>query len=1409
MRKRAQIKSKPVIHEPKHIVETRTSKFEERPKKGKKNWWIALTLIAIFLLVLFLNSYFNVTSDIAIYEDGEGFGKYLLSGPDPYYNMRIVQGTYETGEYQYFSDTDTLLNYPLGARGGRAPLLNMMSLGFSKILTPFMPEVDAIGRSMQFIPALFGALLIFPVYFIGKNLFNKKAGLLAAFFIAIIPIHIGSGHGSAYSLFDHDSLNLLLFFLTFLFLILSLKEKDRYKSMLYAVMAGVPLAGLSMVWVEAGFLYVIIAGYAIVQMIFDIFTSKISTRVFYSLSLTLLSGYLISLPVIIAKPGGFTLDVSLIMVLGVIGFGLLYYIFGRKKIPWTLSLSFIFVMGGGVLVFIYFVKNLVASFPFLSHVQKLSNILFGTGIYGNKVSMTIAEANTYQISHTVMSFGPALYWLGWAGFIFLLLHYYRDKMKREYLFIIVIFIIDLWLATTAGRFLNDMVPFIAILAGWITWYFVDKINYKQMLRNIKSAGGGFHGLRRGVKFLHIFGVVFLAFIVLLPSVFVAFDAAVPSKIYQKDDGNYTNLKWELFGEDYSGAFGLSVGKEVYWSDAFMWLAEQDTEIEFDIDKPAFISWWDYGFYEVALGKHPTVADNFQDGIPPASNFHTATSEKEAVSIWIIRILEGNLRDNDGVLSDGVKDVLEEHLGNDSETLITWMQDPTDKSTTYGDSVNKSYIEYVDDEINTQLLTVGAQWPINAVYHDFAALMDNYTDEQVTLLYHYLQGVTGYSIRYYGVEGYDRQIFNIFAFLSDKSLILVGAPKDDFIELTFTGAQYYENSEDVKQYYTNEPLQTYLDLTLEEKRLTPVESTSQKYYDAYFDTMFYKTYIGPKGTDRNTGENDIYQWQIPCLDMKHFYAEFISDLTDVRYQYQNSGKAAVVIAKYYEGAIIKGNIKFNNTPINATVVVQKNLTFYGDTEAPIDHDKFVYVAEGNFSTENFSVIAGAGANLQIRKVLGETLFPMKNITFEGVGDLAPISEDDAMRRSDNCERYLNITIEPANVEGYVFNDTNNDGVFNSTVDKPIENFSVTIWEILETQGEQMTQFSDPINLFNLENGYYNYNGLEPGMYQIRIDDENGYNIALYGLVPFYEGNNTYNASLLKPGDLTGTVYYDRNKDGIYDSGEKELQGANVEIKHTRTGTSIGNTTTSSNGSYKFENLISGPHNNYTLIVTPDLPYAEALHETIIEVNTTTSKNLSVGLAPVTVTGTATYEDIGKEGVSITFLADTAVEDNTASYNEIETVTNGTYSIDLQPGSYNITIQKYDGETLVYELLGEQIKLNKSQLTETRNFELVKKSVSYTGTTTHNGKIIDNVTILYAPMDGNGTFTSTQSNTDGLYNVELAPGNYSVNVTQTVNESGTFVTYFYDAVLKVYGKLVDTVKTEDIELTMNVSEEESII
>ncbi len=1401
MRKRVQRKSKPEIRKPKHVkqeqIETKKQKFQIK-KKG----WIALSLVGIFFIILFFNSFFNITSDVAVNPDAEGWNKYYLSGPDPYYNMRLVKVTYETGEYPYYSDLDPLLNYPLGRSGGRAPLFNMMSIGFSRLLSPFMDEIDAIGRSMQFVPALFGALLVFPIYFIGKTLFNKKAGLIAAFLIAIIPIHIGSGHGSAYSLFDHDSFNLLLFFTTFMFLIFSIKEKNTKKSISYSILGGVPLAALSMTWVQAEFLYAVIALYAVVQMIFDMFLNKIDLRVFRSTSLILLTGFFVSLPVIITRPSGFPFNTSFAMCMIVVVFGLIYYFFGAKKIPWTLSLPAVFVAGGIGVGVLYGINTGFIRISLLSGLSKIANVLFGSGVYGKKVSMTIAEANTYQISHTIMSFGPALYWVGWVGLLILFYLYYKEKKRRDYLFMIILFMINLWLTSTAGRFLNDMVPVIALLAGGAIWFTIDKIDYKQMIRNIKSAGGGINGIRKGVKLLHIFGILFIALIVILPNVFLALDAAVPSKIYQKEDGNLTNLKWEVFGEEHASAFGLGVRKEVYWIDAFEWLNEQDSEIPEELDRPAFISWWDYGFYEVATGGHPTVADNFQDGIPPAGNFHTATSEEEAVTVWIVRLLEGIKKDNNGEIPYSTKTIFNKYLDeNNTNNLVQWIENPQ-TSPSYNEPIYEEYHKYFEGAaFDKNNLYVGAQWAENALYHDTVELLvknneTSLTDEEITKFYHDIQEDSGYSIRYYGVEGYDKDIFSIFAFLSDKSLVMTGvAPEDKFVEFTFNGQKYSADGS-IEKTYTDEPWETYLEMSDLEKGYTEVTNQNQKYKDEYFNSMFYKTYIGPYDVDQNTGEKKIWKNRyIPCINMKHFYAEYVSDVTEPSLQYNYNGQPAVVIAKYYEGAYLNGTLSFNNeSKEDLLVTVMKNLTYYEGLDIPINHDQDTTGSDGKFS-----VIAGAGSYLQIRKNLGQTAIVIKNITFNKnlTSDYAPISDDDAMRRAgSNYERLLNISIEPASIEGRVYDDINDDKLFDTSVDIPLDNITVTLTEVTNIKQDNSFDTGETYQLTTDKNGYYSKADLYPGIYRIFFSDKDGYILDLADK-SIYEGNNTYNVIKQKPGNLEGIVYYDENLNDEYDSGE-ELDQATVALSYNNK--EIKNVTVGTDGSYKFEDLTSGwsfgeggNNINEYVIRTYKSPDYEFEGKVFVEENATKMFNISMDLTPVDVSGNALYSGQGIDEVTIEFNKNESVELNTAEAKTVTTDLDGKYIVELQPGSYNVTLTKSitqgNEDTLVYINPFDTLELNKGQGMATKDFTLEKKTVTINGKITYNSKNIENTTIIFTPTNLTlDVKTATViSDENGTYSAEIMPisdAEVEYNLSASAdNITGNKYEYYFTEILSI--------------------------
>jgi dolichyl-diphosphooligosaccharide--protein glycosyltransferase len=1058
-------------------------------------------LMGAFFLVLLLNTYFNYTSGITINEEGTSLSdKFYLAGPDPYYNARLIEETIESGGYPYLGGLhggeDPLLNYPVGRSGGRPPLFNMITVGVGISLSPFMGLTDALGYAMQFLPALYGALLVVPVYITGATLFNKKAGIIGAFIVSLIPIHLASGHGSAYSLYDHDSLVLLLTATTIMFLLLALKEKNTRKSVLYSMMSGIGVASISMTWVAAQYIYAILAVYAIAQMLVDIITSRINLKTPILMLTTLFFGYLLSFPMYWVKYG-FSLTVPLSIALGVALFSIIYITLGKKNIPWVLSLPVISGVGAAGALFLYVIRN--STNTFLKPLTRISDVIFGAGIYGKKVSLTIAEAGTFDFSRNVMSFGPVLYFLAWFGLLFLLRHYYKNKYKREYFLLIIWFLAEAYLVTTAGRFLNNLVPLVAIFSGWMIWWVVEKIDFPSMIKTIKGVGGGWYGVKKGVKIRHIAGAVFIVLFIMMPNAWMAFDAALPGTMKQK------------FGTS-PGAFGLGVRTEEYWTDAFSWLKEETGNMN-DSEKPAFVAWWDYGFYCVAMAENPTVADNFQDGIPPASNFHTSTNEKEAVAIFIIRLAEGDMKENDGKLSQGVIDVFDKYLGSNSSDLINILENPVAYAPSYTTLVSPEYQKDKHKVPSPEL------WPVrireeNAKYQDAINILASLSDEKITWFYHGMQNETGHSIRYYGVEGYDLNIFNVFTFLADKGLFGYATTEDDYFRI------WYE-AENGVEYEPHE----LTNMTPEERENIGALSTEQENKQAFFETMVYKTYVGMSvskedfewGLDQYNYNPYLPQIISPTIGLKHFVAEYISPdhIYQPRPGWLCTGCPAVVIAKYYEGAQLSGMIQSKGEVLdNARIEVQKNITLFNISRG-IAHDSNITDKDGYFT-----LIAPAG-NISLSIIIGGV--EVKRVTFNGAGLFSPITDDEAMRRSPAWKRDLGtIEVERASINGIVYWDKDGDEVYNESKDSLLSNAVVKA-------GEKEVRTN--------AKGQYEFKNIMPGSYDITIEKK-GYELTSGVSVSLKEGDIKRNNISMVPSEVevTGITWYDENGNGRRDINE---------------------------------------------------------------------------------------------------------------------------------------------------------------------------------------------------------------------------------------------------------------------------------
>lgn len=632
--------------------------------------WTPTLVIAFLILALFLRTYFYFPEAQANYLSGDNW---LLSGNDPDYHKRAVDHLDTTHSWLAW---DPLQNYPGGAPNPNPPGFETSMLLFGYLLTPFAPNGHtAVWWGTEFGGAIWASLMVIPVFFVGREMFGRKAGLIAAFLIAVMA---GNIERNVLGFSDHDGF--LMFFIAcgFFFYIRAMEYtknrtyittykdlgtvtqgfqaflKDHRVAFLYTALATTMWAACALSW--KGFPYI----YAILLVYY--FVSVIAMRWFRHedpFALGVLTMFSFTFVIVLTLPYYYGMHFMhwydiFYLLWGGAALITLFFI-PTRNIPSVLLILLMALIIGGTFV----VLNIAAP-------DVAETIFSGAGYFSrNKLYSTIAEAQAPDVSRLVASYGYVTSILALGGIAVMAWRVPRN-WSNAFVLMLAWSGAAIYMALTAVRFMFNATPLFAILAGWMVWGVIDRTQFS--LKKYRERWRKFVSWRklRTVPVVHWTVAFFLAFMVFMPNVMQGLDAGIPFETKKQWDtaiynfmpdltdpfsiGGWTPLNdFHFFrpspsqfdpngqGLWYLGAFGTSFMNN-YWAVAMKWLASQDRQVP-EEQRPGFISWWDYGHWAMHVGEHPTAADNFQNGFEFAGNFIGAQGEDEGNSLILARFLE--------------------------------------------------------------------------------------------------------------------------------------------------------------------------------------------------------------------------------------------------------------------------------------------------------------------------------------------------------------------------------------------------------------------------------------------------------------------------------------------------------------------------------------------------------------------------------------------------------------------------------------------------------------------------------------------------------------------------------------------------------------------------------------------------
>ncbi len=1218
----------------------------------------------------------------------EQFGNLYVyaGGSDSYYHSRVMQYIIANHTNLVF---DPLLKYPVGAINPREPLFDWMNAILGIVFAPFFggSQVNAGAFFLNLQAPLWAALTVFPIYLIGREIGDRRTGLIAAIIFPFLPATINEsifGYANYLSFYTFIILIVIYAYLRTLKAVGSRRWVSSYRdrkaivagfrgflrtertAVKWAVFTGVSFGALALAWQGYTYAVAVIGVFIVLVMLIERIRRVDSFGVWFATLIVGVVGFPLAMPYYYFQ-GEFVgwFDLPLLLFFGSLLL-LIPFLFMRD-LPWVISIPTL------VGVFAAAAAALIVVEP-----GYFTNIVTGQGYFiKTLIYSTVAEAQSPSFDTLVISYGVITFFLAFAGLGLIVWTLARGRFQRWLLFFLIFAGVSLYLPFSASKFLLLGAPAFALLPAEALRRLWDLGGYgelRQSMRSLTDTRSRLTAFRKSFKARHVL-ILLLVVGLLLPNIWYGMDAGIPSNVKAGASTQvYNSLPSFLqapasqASSFYFGAAGSALDTpNLYDSAGYNWLALQDVATP-QPQRPAVISWWDYGFQTIDQGQHPSVADNFQNGIDPSGQFLLAQNQSIAIATLSVTLLNAEqLKTGDANLPTALTSA----LAADGLNLTILQNDLDNEAADYQTVVANPQV-YLPVDPST-LTDLNAMFLVTS-YYIASAVGPN----AVAQVYNDIQAYTGWTIRYALTDsrlipfsGKDTGIYYAPADLTGRVLDAAGNP-EAYFNVTVLGSDgnYYPEGEVPA---TVTPVQYYIN-----------------YFAPFYNSMIYRIYFGYNGTDVGLGvgipglEGSVANDPVePGWMMSHFMVVYeTAYYCDNATLGANLGSSCFVATNKPDAiqmAATQGGVaNLNSTSYfsggESMLVYYSGETMTGQVTlpngAPVPGVR-VTVSD-SWGIPHQTVVTGPNGQYTLVLPPGNDTVNVTMGTFNGISQQGPI----VLRSiSINVPNAVGFSLRPTTivypivtsanvVQGQVYWNVANQTIY-SLGDIAIPGATVTLSGVANgTPIVTTTDVGGTFELTNVPSGSYLYN--------VTVDGTN-YSQSSLLVTPV---DSPLNASVgLAPANLTGFVY---------DQQGQAVPGATITVGAPSG--AVTTTTTGPGGNYSLRNFGPG---NYTVTAVGPAANARSLGANIqlTDIGENASVNLTeYSTAPATIAVSGAGSPIAGASVRITpsiaYANSIGITNYTSALQNttiITTASDGVASMDLPIGTYSVYVASYVGST----------------------------------------------------------------------------------------------------------------------------------